>query len=189
MRNKLFILSFFLCANYIYSQELFWDKDKDRIVRKIDKLVKGINQDTSITQFEFSDSLMISKAKSPNHLRATGEVIEEARWQREKSLLPLKFYYLKDSLVVKIVFDESVYYLVNEKLIMSQKTYIGFSDNTTQCCPITIYDFQYYWKNTLYESIEARNSNCSYPCLGIIKSHTSQNTVELLLKRIKKTDD
>jgi hypothetical protein len=187
MKRKLPVLLYliFISANSIYSQVLFWDKEKDRKVRKIDKQVEGINQDTSIIRFEFNDSLITSKTNIPNRLRST----EEVKSQRRKPPISLNSYYLKDSLIVKIVFDGSVFYLVNEKLIMSKKTYQGSSDNTTQCCPITIYDFQYYWKNTLYENIEARNSNCSYPCGLTIKSQISQNTVGLLLKRIKKIND
>ena len=173
------ILSF-LISNCTYSQELVWGQDKDRIMSKIEKIINDIDNDKSLIRFRINDSL----TKAEIDTTKNGDNIENVSFQTELNMISPNYYYLKDSVVVKLIYDGQTFYFLDENLIMSYKRYEGFSDNTTQCCPITIGLYHYYWKSTYYKSYKKSDSNCTNPCSIVISSANTQ-AIDLLMKKIK----
>jgi len=171
----------FLISNLAYSQEFIWDQDKDLKMRKIEKIVNGIDNDTSLIRFRFNNSLTNSVIDSSSFIYE----IENHTFQTVSNRSSANYYYLKNSVIVKLIYDGQTFYFFDENLIMSYKKYEGFSDNTTQCCPITTEHYHYYWKNAYYKSFEKRDSNCANPCSYIIASNIDKKTINLLVEKIK----
>jgi len=170
-----------LLSNYAFAQEWVWGQEKDRVMLKIDNIVYDIDHDTLLVRFWVNENLTKVEIDSSRNI----DNIESISDQTLPSIIPSNCYYLKDSVIVKLIYDGQSFYFLNEDLIMYHKRYDGFSDNTTQCCPITVDHYHYYWKKAYYKSFEKRDSNCSNPCSMIISSIDTK-TMDLAVKKIKK---
>lgn len=165
----------FLITNSVYSQSLTWKKDKDRKMKKIERIAADIDNDTLLIRILIDDSLIYGANI------AFDEISETNRFKA----LSTNCFFMKDSVIVKMIYLQQTFYFRHENLILSYKRHEGYSDNTTQCCPITRIHYHYYWKSLYYSSFEIRNSDCNSPCFQMIDSITNKEYVDSLIEKLK----
>ena len=176
------LLLLFLVTESAFAQKHIWANDIDRKMRKIDNTVSAINTDPSLIQFALARNRSPAEVKKALPL----DTLKNGMAPIQFKVTPSNSYFLKDSVVVKIQYEDQTFYFEKEHLILSYKRYEGYSDNTTQCCPITTEHFHYYQNNTYYKSFEKRNSPCTNPCISVMtSSNIDQKTIDAVMQEIK----
>lgn len=190
--KKLSAFVFLLCliCHPIFAQEASLAKAKDARMRKIDRVVENIEKDSSLICFITNKELTLAKnvASIPPE-----KVLEH---QLDRIIQPQSFvqstptlFYLKDSVIIKIIYQNKIYYFLDNELILSDFECQDPTDLLIQCKPAYSRNYNYYWRGKYHKSLilNIRSGNCSGCALSylFLSPLQTQQEAAWLLKRVK----
>jgi len=178
-----------LLCHPILAQKAFLVKTKDGRMRKIDIIVSGIEKDSTLICFITNKELTTAEnltSASPEKLleyQLANIVLAHPFVQSRPTL-----FYLKDSAIVKIIYDNTIYYFLDGELIFSDFECQGRTDLLTQCNPAYSRTYNYYWRGKYHKSmiLEVRSGNCDGCASGYLYPWKTRKKADWLLKRLHK---
>ncbi|MFK7922492.1 MAG: hypothetical protein AB8H47_11075 [Bacteroidia bacterium] len=178
-----------LLCHPILAQKASLVKEKDVRMRKIDIIVSDIEKDSTLTCFITNRELTTAE----NLASVSPEKLLEHQLANIVRAHPLvqstpTLFYLKDSLIIKIVYDKTIYYFLDDELIFSNFECQGRTDLLTQCKPAYSRTYNYYWNGKYHKSmiLAVRSGNCDGCASGYLYPWKTKKKADWLLKRLHK---